>query len=697
LHGPFAEFVASGTVRISWETDEPMTSELEFGMGLSGSRTLNEPTLKQQHEFTLEAVQHDVVYRYRVGGQTEDGRRVMTEPYLFDAHFEYLPVATPDRPSPYADDEAAEQDESLARRMLELAGVRRGYALVLGADQGRLAYFLARNSDLQIVVVEPDEERVRRVRAAMDAAGLQGARVTVLQGELDEPRFGPYVFNLITSERVLRGDEIPGKAAAVYRGLRPQGGTLVWASVGGPDIAARVASWAAPTPELSPWSSAAGDSGALHYHKRGKLPGSGEWRHQYAGPDNAACSRDDRLRGQLAVQWWGRPGARPMPDRGNRNPPPVSANGRLYVQGNRTLFGLDAYNGTILWSLQIPTMRRANMPRDGSNMVADDDHLWVAIGGRCVGFDGQTGRRVLQRDVPELAAQQVHDWGYVSRVGPLLFGSGVRPGSQYDGDRGEWYESFGDRDVARVNSDYLFAMYGDTGQLRWAYQQGIIMNSTITIGDDRVYFIESRNAAAKQAESGRLLDEILHDQFLVALDRETGLVAWQKPFDFSLCESVTYVTHANGVLLVSGTDKQARFHTYAFDAATGEELCQYEMPDQKGHHTGHLAHPTIVGDRVYFNKHTFDLRTGEVLATEDFNWHGCGIMSASNHLIFSRYEYHGIFDPVSGQRTELLGLRSGCWLSLIPSGGLLLAPETSAGCSCGHALQTSVAYVPAAD
>ena len=35
--------------------------------------------------------------------------------------------------------------------------------------------------------------------------------------------------------------------------------------------------------------------------------------------------------------------------------------------------------------------------------------------------------------------------------------------------------------------------------------------------------------------------------------------------------------------------------------------------------------------------------------------------------------------------------------SPIPGGGLLLAPETSAGCSCGHALQTSIAYVPKAD
>ena len=71
---------------------------------------------------------------------------------------------------------------------------------------------------------------------------------------------------------------------------------------------------------------------------------------------------------------------------------------------------------------------------------------------------------------------------------------------------------------------------------------------------------------------------------------------------------------------------------------------RHETPDKKGHHTGHLAHPTIVGDRVYFNKHTFAFRTGEVLDVEDFNWHGCGVMSASNHVIFSRYEYHGMFD-----------------------------------------------------
>jgi hypothetical protein len=69
-------------------------------------------------------------------------------------------------------------------------------------------------------------------------------------------------------------------------------------------------------------------------------------------------------------------------------------------------------------------------------------------------------------------------------------------------------------------------------------------------------------------------------------------------------------------------------------------------------------------------------------------------MSASHHLIFQRYEFHGILDLKTKKRTELLGVRGGCWIGLIPSGGMLLAPESGAGCSCGHSLQTSVAYVP---
>lgn len=698
IHGPFAEYIAPQTVRITWETIAPMTSELEFGVLLDGLKKQVDDTAKTKHEFVIENVQRDIVHRFRVAGTLEDGRRIETDLYQFDSHFDYLPIAAPDRPSPYDDDAQMPRAANAADAMLRALGAQRGYALLLGAVDGSLAYQLAKQSELQVVVVEPDKQRVDQVRKKLDQAGLYGTRVSVLHGPLDRLPFGPYLFNLISSEHDVADVAMPTPLDQVYYCLRPAGGRICfasWATDSQQDqLKDNLMSGLAFLGDEFRLESFPLDQGELWTVPRGKLARTGEWTHQYGQADNSSCSQDDRIQGAMTVQWWGRPGARPMPDRGNRNPPPVSANGRLYVQGNRTLFSLDAYNGTILWSKQIPTMRRANMPRDGSNMVATDDHLFISMGGYCVVFDGQTGERKLNHAVPKHLEEQGYSWGYVARAGESLIGSGVKFGSQYTGDKGEWYEGFGERDIARVTSDFLFAAPWYSGQPQWIYQRGVLMNSTITIADDLVFFIESRNPAAKEKDTSRMLAEVLQDQVLVALDRHTGEVVWEKPYDFSQCEYVTYMTYGNGTLIVSGTDKNSMFHTYAFDAKSGDELWQHDSPDKKGHHTGQLAHPTIVGDRVFFNKHTYALRSGEVLAVEDFDWHGCGVMSASKHSIFSRYEYHGMYDLTTKKRTEFLGLRSGCWLSLIPSGGLLLAPETSAGCSCGHSLQTSLAYVP---
>ena len=40
------------------------------------------------------------------------------------------------------------------------------------------------------------------------------------------------------------------------------------------------------------------------------------------------------------------------------------------------------------------------------------------------------------------------------------------------------------------------------------------------------------------------------------------------------------------------------------------------------------------------------------------------------------------------------GIRPGCWINIIPAGGMVLIPEASSGCTCGYPMQTSVGYVP---
>ena len=102
----------------------------------------------------------------------------------------------------------------------------------------------------------------------------------------------------------------------------------------------------------------------------------------------------------------------------------------------------------------------------------------------------------------------------------------------------------------------------------------------------------------------------------------------------------------------------------------------------------------MIGDTYYSDQRAFSLRDGKLLRTDLPERRGCGTMSAALNSIFYRHYYHGQWDLQTNQRTQFEGLRSGCWLGMIPAGGLLLAPEASAGCSCENAIQTSVGYVP---
>jgi len=704
--GPFIDYTAPDTIRVTWKTNQPAATRLEMAklvqgkpgpavqLGPEGERQ------EQDHVVDIPAIDRDAMYTYRVGGLDDEGQPAWTSWYRFDAMLRYPTFAQAKADSPYPENARTKRMRAAAKSILETAETQGGYALVLGATDGCLAYELASQSNLKVVVVEPSEENVRRIRSNLDQASMYGSRVAVVQGSLETIRFAPYFANIITSERTLDEGTLPGSFADVYHCLRPAGG-LIW-------LAGSATENSVSAEAIDKWhgnAELAGDQPEwlegeqpTWIYRRARLPGVGDWSHQYALPDNASCSRDDTIRGDMSVLWWGRPGARPMPDRGNRNPSPVSAGGRLYVQGDRTLFGMDAYNGTILWFQQIPTMRRTNIPRDGSNMVASDDILYLALGDRCVGLEGGTGNQLFDFTVPlpttDAAQPGSYNWGYLAVIEDRVLGSAVRRGAQYLGDDGEWFEDFETAATSRVTSKNLFARDRHSGKLLWNYEGGVIINSTITASNELVWFIESRSDSALQAKSSRLFTEVLQDQYLVAVELSTGEVRWEHSIDLSRCQYMTYLCYSEGKLVMTGTDEDQHFHTYVYYAADGVPIWEHHAEAKKVHHSGKLDHPTIVGNRLYLNKHIYDLSSGKVIEVDEFDWHGCGVMSASAHTLFRRYEFHGMYDIQTKKRTEFLGLRSGCWLSLIPSGGLLLAPESSAGCSCGHSIQTSIAYVP---
>jgi len=697
-YGPFVDWVDRTTATLSWEVDEPMKGRVRWSMPSGQTVELTSGQTGTRHLVTLRDLVLDGEYRYQILGSAA-GVPVQSKPYKFDSSFYYrLPAA------PLGQAGAAKRPNlpGLAGQILELADARAGYALVMGGVDGSLALELVRQSDLQVVVLEQDADRVKAIRAALDDAGVYGVRASVLVGSLGERTLGPMLFNLIVSERHLLGGQLPpATGAEALRSLAPSGGTLVLGPAGELGQAQR-------------WLGQAGsrlvrsDDGKARWlvHERPRLAGAGEWTHQYGNAQNTSCSGDDLVKGEMGVKWWGQPGPRPMPDRGPRNPAPLSADGRLFIQGDRMLFGLDAYNGTVLWSFSSPEMRRANIPRDSSNMVAAGERLYLVQGRSCIGIDGATGERATRFQVDD---GWKHDWSFLATVDDMLIGSRVKRGAVYLGDDGQWFENFDAGDISRVTSDRLFGVDPKSGSRAWEYIGGAIVNSTITIGDGVVYFIESRAEAAVEKAGTIQPIHRLGEQHLVALDLRTGKPQWDRAHDFSKLQYMTYLVYANGTLVATGSDKGKHFHTYAIaavekavEAQDGERtiippgslIWEDHHAAGKDHHSGHLQHPVIIGNTFFSDQWAFDMRTGKQVRDDLPERRGCGTMSASNHSLFFRHYFHGMWNLDTNKRSQFEGIRSGCWLGLIPAGGMLLAPESSAGCSCTHSIQTSVGYLP---
>jgi len=81
--------------------------------------------------------------------------------------------------SPYPRDRLTPIREEAAKGAIEAAGAKKGYCLVLGDDTGRLAWQIAKRSELQVVAVARDEPAAAAAREALGRTGLYGTRIVV--------------------------------------------------------------------------------------------------------------------------------------------------------------------------------------------------------------------------------------------------------------------------------------------------------------------------------------------------------------------------------------------------------------------------------------------------------------------------------------------------------------------------------------
>lgn len=703
--GPYARFVRQDAATIAWETAQDTPSILEYGETASLGNRIEDAAPKQVHSLTIDGLKPKALYFYVIK-QVLNGLETKSEVFELETDYNFSVLSAPPAPSPYPADEWSERLASVAQGILDETGLTRGYCLDYGCGDGRLAYELARRSDLHIVGVAESADEVARARQALHAAGLYGARVTILQCPLNQLPFTKDCFNLVVSAEMLSRADVRGNAGELLRVMRPGGGR---AFLGFPaNVSGTLSNWSA----LDLWVRSGITNNAAAVEEtpqrsikilRSPLSGVGEWSHTFGDPAQTASSHDQRVVGRnMKLQWFGQPGPRGMVDRQSRNPSPLTVNGFLFVQGNNRVFGQDAYNGNINWALEIPHLRRVNVPRDSSNMCADDQSLYLAVGSQCWRLDAYSGDLVQSHAVAPPNQSRSYDWGYLACVGDRLFGSSVKAGSAYTSFDGPafWYDSTGLESTAKVCSDNLFCLSKAAGEKLWVYQNGVIVNSSIAIGGGRVYFVESRNATAKSQTSGRISHSSLWlNQYLVALDSGTGQVLWEKAASFpaSPYPMVFFLSYADEKIVIA--DSTSQYNLFAYSAQNGQLLWQKSHAWNRDNHGGHIYHPVIVNSMVIVEPLGYNLVTGQVVKSGLPSRGGCSTMSAAAntvHYVNWDYDKGSIYfwDLDTDLRRQMAGSRSSCWLSVISGSGLVLSPTASSGCTCRYPLQTSLGFAP---
>lgn len=684
--GPWLRYLTPTSAELRWETFSPIPTRAEVVQEDNEGVTLTDETPTTTHRVELTDLDQDTNYVYRIDVSDAEGKTGENQ-YIFDTTFNYTQKRVPEDAA--ISDATGNDHTALAQSILDATGVRNGYCLVYGTTTGALTLEMMKQSDLVFVCLSDDPAVVQVLRQNFSKLGVYGSRITARHvADLNDTPITSYFANLLVSEVALEEGVMPGNIAEIERLLRPNGGKAV---LGGTAVA--------PDGERAEEFNLAGQDAVVY--TRPVLPGAGAWTNQYGDAGNTSNSGDS-LNGigatdQTTVQWLGRPGADFGIDRNPRMPAPLSGSGRLFHQGLNRMIGVDAYNGATLWLLEIPGLRRVNIPRDASNWCMDNDDVYTAVRDRCWRIDGQTGNVQGTLPLPSLD-DRAYDWGYVARDGDLLYGSHVRQGGSYMEYWGKaaWYDATIGEGTHKVCSDSFFAANPETGEEQWRYSNGKIINTTICIGDGMVYFVESRHPGLAESKTGRIeSNDLWLDQYLVKLDAKTGEVLYENPIDTADGIVVFFLVYRNGGLYLAASGAN-EYHIDAFEAADGTPRWTVAHDWPSDNHSGHMQHPAMSGDYIFLEPWGYNVATGERTAEQIGAREGCATYAATENALIYRGAQRRVsmYDLTEKKVSNWQNLRPSCWLSVVPAQGMVLAPEGGGGCSCGNWLETSLAFVP---
>ena len=614
-----------------------------------------------------------------------------------------------------------------AREISQTTGAREGYAFYLGLDDGSLLTALATETQLRIIGVDNDSNKVERLRRQLDSAGLYGIRASLMAADPGDFGAPPYIANLIVADaefaRRLADATVLQK---VFQSVRPYGGAL-WINTGG-NGTDEIASKAREAQLSNAVVRVQGN--AVIIVREGPLPGSADWTHQYGNVANTVKSDDKTVKLPLGVLWFGGNSHTNVLPRHGHGPSEQVAAGRLFVEGYDSISARDVYTGRPLWQTVIPGLDTYGIYYDethipnplstiygqrhipganarGANYVVTADSVYVAVQDHCAVLEAATGKITRNIPMPAIEGQrQRPEWAFIGVCDDVLLGgTGYAQPNKRLGLSFGWPPPFADL----AASAGLAAFNRHTGELLWQVpaRHGFFHNA-IVAGNGLVYCLDR---LPKSAESRYKLKEGHSPQGyrIVAFELHTGKVVWEQTNDIF----GTWLSYSkeHDVLLFAGANARDRLKDEAdkgmmvLRAKDGSVVWKNLGRQYNGPCILHndLIITTPPSDKLSAGAfrlldgqpHTItNMITGEPQRWRIFRSYGCNTPVASEYLLTFRSGAAGFYDLENHTGTgNFGGFKSGCSPNLIAANGILNAPDYTRTCSCPYQNQTSLGLV----
>ena len=620
-----------------------------------------------------------------------------------------------------------------ADAILKRMPTREGYAFCFGVDDGALLEALVVRSQLHIVAVDEDREKIARLQRRWDDAGWYGDRITMHLGDPTSFAAPPYIANLVLVGRESgRRYADVDQAKALYASVRPYGGVLCYRR--GPGVNESRLRRLVKTAPLAKAELRAGPRNILLV-RQGALPGSAPWTHLYGDIANSVKSDDKLVKLPLGILWFGGNSNLDVLPRHGHGPPEQVMGGRLFIQGMNCLSARDVYTGRRLWKRVFddlgtfdvyfddtykdtpldPAYNQVHLPGAnlrGTNYVVTEDAIYLVIGKQCFLLDPNNGRTQETFDLPAMEnGDEAEAWSYLGVYeDTLMAGADFSNFTKQEGVKFKKKDKKGEAwSFDRFGSGGLMALHRHTGKKQWELSaRHSFLHNGIIAGGGRIYLLDKlpKSVEDQLARRGQVQPETYS---LKAVDAATGDVLWQvqdNVFGTWLGYSAEHdILIQAGAAAPDRAPDEVGKGIVAYNASDGTVI--WENRDLE------YAGPCILhNDLVITNSKSYQTSSGvyslltglpelidDPLTGRQRSWtytraYGCNTAVACENLLTFRSGAAGFYDLNSKSGTgNLGGFRSGCSSNLIVADGVLNAPDYTRTCSCGYQNQTSLALV----